>query len=132
MRLKSTTNPYESPSSASQSVSPSSTPNSGCDFGGIILRWERLRLSYNAFLTSVVLLLTVFVFPVHLADFGYWIAVLIGAFIANLCFFTGPAIEGYGTHFRCWHGAFTIILFLAGLALATLLAIACVVSYPTS
>jgi hypothetical protein len=63
-------------------------------------------------------------------DPGYWMVLVIGAFMANLCFLTGPAIEGYGNHFRLWQSGFTIVLFLAGLGLATLLAFACVAGYP--
>lgn len=124
--METNTNPYASPASTGQVDHGPKSKESRVDFGAIIQRWERLRLYYNGFLIMVVLLLKAFVFPRHLGNIGYWVAILFGAFIANLCFFTGPAIGGYGTYFRVWNREFTILLFLAGLGLATLLTITCV------
>ncbi len=123
------TNPYTAPAANIGKNGTVANRGHGDNFGTIIRRWERLRLMYNAFLTIVVLLLTIVFFPTLLGDFRFWLCLVAGASIANLCFFTGPAIEGYGTHFRLWQPAFTIVLFLAGLGLATLLAVGSVAAY---
>lgn len=97
-------------------------------FRGIIRRWERLRLFYVGWLGVVVLGCAVLLYPVS-ATLDFCVVVAIGAVIANLCFFTGPAIELYGTAFRVWDEGWTIALFLAGTALATLLALGTMVSF---
>ena len=76
-----------------------------------------------------MLFLSLAVFPNNAREPGYWLAVVIGGLVANLCFFTGPALEAYGTRFRLWHPLVTILLFLAGLGFTALLAIASVASF---
>ena len=110
------TNPYSAPASAGTQIV-------GVDFTPIIRRWERLRIYYNTILVSFVLLVTFVAFPGKVSDVSYWASVTVGGVIANLLFLTGPAIEGYGTHFRIWHRFMTILLFLAGLGFSTFLAI---------
>lgn len=100
-----------------------------CDFGPIARRWERLRILYNAILAAGVLLCTLAAKFEARTDPVYWAAILIGAFIANLCYLTGPAIEAYGMLYRVWNPVFTILLFLAGTAFAGLLAIASIAAY---
>ena len=112
-------NPYSAPTSASANIA-------GVDFAPIIRRWERLRIYYNAILISLVLLVTIVRFPGHVSDPAYWAKIAFFGLIANLCFLTGPAIEGYGTRLRIWNGAMTMVLFLAGLGLTAYLAIACI------
>ncbi len=102
----------------------------GVDFSVIILRWERLRIYYNAILAIWVILLAIVFVPQHAGEARFWIAVLTGAVIANACYFAGPLIEGYGMFFRKWNSVCTAILFLAGLAFCAVLAAGCVVSYP--
>ena len=119
METETDSNPYVAPDS-------DSSPIAGVDFAAIIRRWERLRIVYNGILVSLVLLLTFIVFPGHVSDPLYWARIAAGGLLANLCFLTGPAIEGYGTHFRFWNGAMTLLLFLAGLGLSTFLAIGCI------
>ena len=123
------TNPYAAPSAEIGKTGKPTSKEQAFHFDEIIRRWEWLRLVYNAFLVVVVLLLTFASFPILLDDVGFWFCVVFGAFTANLCFFTGPAIEGYGTHFGWWHPAFTIVLFLGGLGLATILAAVSIASY---
>jgi len=49
-----------------------------------------------------------------------------GCFAANGLYLAGPAVDGYLTWFGLRHRAVTVLLFLAGTVLASLLAIACV------
>lgn len=49
-------------------------------------------------------------------------AVVFGGVIANVCLLTGPAIEGYATHFRVSNEVMTAVLFIAGLGLTAFLA----------
>ncbi len=111
-------NPYSTPASATVATSNIAS----VDFVPIIQRWERLRICYNAILVSFVLLVTFTLCPAHALRPEYWVAIAFAGVIANLCFLTGPAIEGYGTRFRRWNGVTTIVLFLAGLGLTGLLA----------
>ncbi len=53
----------------------------------------------------------------------YWIQLFVGGLLTNLCFFTGPAIEGYGRYLGIWNIAMSLGLFLAGLFFTSLLAI---------
>ncbi len=65
----------------------------------VFLRWERLRVVYNALLLAVVLLPTGQPFrwpqPTEIP------ILLLGAVLANLCFLAGPVAESYLT----WLGA---------------------------
>jgi hypothetical protein len=122
-------NPYASPHATSDGASMGASQKEGTDFGTIIWRWENLRIVYNASLTLFVLFLAGVVVPRDSSHPGFWVLVLLGACIANLCFFVGPAIEGYGTHFRFWNPGLTVLLFLMGLGLAALLALACILGY---
>lgn len=124
-----TNNPYASPASEAGDAGDAAQAADGCDFGAIIRRWEQLRWYYNGFLTIAVLLATFALDWSLLGDLDYWSSLVAGAIIANLCFFAGPTIEGYGRYLRWWHPVFTIVLFLAGLGLATLLAMGCVLTY---
>lgn len=116
MAKNSDSNPYATPTLAAAS-------SAGVDFAPIIRRWERLRLYYNSIIVSGVLVVTLVQFPGHALDPGYWARIALGLAVVNLCFMTGPAIEGYGTHLRIWHGAMTIVLFLTGLGFTAFLAI---------
>ena len=116
-------NPYTSPTASGDSK-VASADTAIVDFGPIIRRWERLRLFYNAILGTGVVLISIIVFPGRSLDPRYWGPIIVAGLVANLLFMTGPAIEGYGTRFRIWHGALTVLLFLAGLVFTGYLAIA--------
>ena len=116
-------NPYASPTTDSPS---SAAAQATVNFVPILLRWEKLRLYYNLALALVVVLETVIFFPQQMLEPEFWVFVLIGAGVANLCFTTGPAIEAYGSYFRIWPPIFTYLLFLAGLGFTMALAVASV------
>ncbi len=127
--VESESNPYASPSTDHGVVQGPPAVDNSCDFGKILRRWEPLRLIYNLVLTTLVLLSVIFFSPNHLSNLTFWLAVMLFAAISNLCFFIGPALEGYGTYFQLWHTSFTVVLFLAGLGLAAFLALAFVVAF---
>jgi hypothetical protein len=89
----------------------------------VFLAWEKLRLLYNFVLTVRTLLLG----ASRLGDRRFWVTLLAGAAVANLCFCTGPCFEGYlnllGLRRRETRG----LLFALGLMLAMLLTAALVI-----
>jgi hypothetical protein len=99
------------------------------DFAPILRRWERLRIVYNVTLIGIVIAFTLIAFPFLFGSVPFWVRVIFGAIIANTCYFIAPAIEGYGTLFQVWNSAFSILLFLAGLAFTSLLAILFISAY---
>lgn len=99
------------------------------DFVPILNRWERLRIVYNATLVCIVMATTFLAYPFLAKSVPFWVRIILGGVIANLFFTIAPAIEGYGTRFQIWHPLFTILLFLVGLAFASLLAMFCISEY---
>ena len=123
-------NPYASPVSNKDAVqSPQPASAVSLDFVPIMRRWERLRIYYNGVLIVFVLVLSIAISPRNAIEPVYWAAVCFGGLVANLCFFTAPTIEAYGTHFRLWNSALTNLLFLAGLGFTALLALLCIASF---
>lgn len=122
-----TSNPYATP--VAEVAADATLPNGYIDFGAIVCRWERLRIVYNMVLAALVLMLTFGVYVKHIPNPVYWLSILLGACVANLCFFLGPAAEGYGTRFRFWHPWCTNLLFVAGLGLTAILAIGSIVTF---
>ena len=91
------------------------------DFVPIIIRWEKLRLLYNAVLISLTVLWSNFLKPQLMLDPFFIFHICLGGMITNLCFFTGPAIEGYGRYFGIWNLGFSLALFVVGLLFTCLL-----------
>ena len=116
-------NPYAVP------VAVTVTPDYEVDFGRIIRQWEGLRVIYNGVLAFFVLLFTFTVHPERIVDLRYWLSVLFGAFVSNVCFFLGPAFEGYGRFFGVWAPRLTKILFYLGLVFTALMAVLSVITY---
>lgn len=93
------------------------------DIKPVFLKWEKLRIPYNIILTLVVLGLVV---PIKgLPHFTEITNVVMGAVLANLCFFAAPIVEAYmgwlGYRFK-WT---TPVLFMGGV----LISIPCVFAY---
>jgi len=90
-------NPYSSPPALSVSP-PDSVPST---FGGIarstFLAWEKLRLVYVGLLAAVTLLLAALDPSRSFTSLRFWIPVVEGAVVANVCYFAGPIIETYVT-----------------------------------
>ena len=57
------------------------------------LGWEKLRVAFNGVLVVVVLLSA----GSALSEEAFWLFVVQGALLANLCFCLGPVVEGYLT-----------------------------------
>lgn len=123
MDSSSESNPYSAPSA--------STERNGnvVDFAEIIRRWEHLRLIYNGILVALVFVVTLVGFPQHLIEPYFWVAMILAGGFANVCFFTAPAIEGYGTYFGLWNQTLTWAMFFAGLGLTAILAVGVVASF---
>jgi hypothetical protein len=85
------------------------------DVRRIFLRWERLRIVYNAALVVVVMALVAILYEpeIEWALLGW--RCVVGAVIANLCFFAGPAAEAYLNWLGVRNRAVTAIFFLMGL-----------------
>jgi hypothetical protein len=91
------------------------------DFVPIIYRWEKMRLVYNAVLISFTLFWSYFVSPQLMFDPLFMFQLCVGGIVTNLCFFTGPAIEGYGRYLGFWHLGLSVTLFVIGLTFSVLL-----------
>lgn len=89
----------------------------------IFQRWERLRIFYNIFLTTLVLFPTGLQFK--LPDWSELLILLFGAALANVCYFAGPCGEAYIGWIGFRSRAITVVLFLLGI----LVSIPCVYIY---
>jgi hypothetical protein len=78
----------------------------------VFLRWERLRIPYNALLVAVVMLPAGggFSWP----DPGDFLILLMGAVLANLCFLAGPVAETYLAWLGMRSKLVTAVLFVGG------------------
>ena len=92
------------------------------DFVPILRRWEKFRLIFNGVLILHTLMLSLIIDPQRLLNPVYWIQLSLGGLITNLCFFTGPAIEGYGRYFNLWNFGLSVALFVLGLLFTGFLA----------
>lgn len=97
--------------------------------GRMFVRWEKLRMLYNAALVLWTLLWAVVFGPRLLLDVSFWDACVFGALGANACFCCGPLLEGYLTWFFRSHIAVTGVLFTSGTLLSLLLATASVAAF---
>lgn len=78
----------------------------------VFVRWERLRIPYNALLAMLVLLPMAggFSWP----DLGDLLVLLMGAVLANLCYLAGPAAEAYLAWLGLRSRLVTAALFIGG------------------
>jgi hypothetical protein len=85
------------------------------DVRRIFLRWERLRIVYNAALVALVVLLVALLYEpeIEWALLGW--RCVVGAVIANVCFFAGPMAETYLNWLGVRNRGVTAILFLMGM-----------------
>jgi len=116
--MEATENPYLPPreENVRRIVSPD------FDLRPILQRWEKLRTFYNLTLIAVTFLVTIAFKPFSFGFVDYWILLVVGAVVANVCFFLGPATDAYLQWFRIWHIGFTWLVFIVGLGLASALA----------
>lgn len=83
----------------------------------LLLEWEKGRILYNAVLVGFVLY---FAFPA-LAHSPFWLFLIQGAVIANLCFFAGPLAEAYLRYLGLRHPLVRAALLVGGTLLALFL-----------
>ena len=121
-------NPYSSPPSLSV-ADDSETPSVPFSIVArrIFVAWEKLRLAYVA----VLALVTIGVARGALLDPHILVPVVLGAVVANVCFFAGPITETYLTWLGfnpSWLRAF---MFILGTTLAAVLALVTIMGSPT-
>ena len=84
----------------------------------IFVKWEKLRIPYNAVLAVVLVLSHAprmgmrFIYPLPLL---VW---LIGAVLANMCFLAGPTAEAYLAWLGLKSGIITAALFVVGILIS--------------
>lgn len=124
------TNPYSAPLASDEKTAQEiDNQRATIDFAKIIRRWEPLRIFYNGILIAFVLLATAVFYPQNSARLDYWLSIILGGLIANICFFVGPATEGYFAFFGLRSRGLSIALFLAGLLVTAVLALLCIDGY---
>jgi hypothetical protein len=117
-------NPYAPPSSAIQERA--TKPDDSSEFRHF-LRWEKLRLFYNAILLIETFLILMSFSPK--ARLLSSIFPCLGlAFLANVCFCLGPVLDGYARWIGLRHGIVTGLIFVLGTLLAILLTFIAVLS----
>ena len=94
----------------------------------LLMRWERLRLVYNAILAAVVLALLLRT-PSLFDDPRLPAYLLKRALAANVCFTAGPAADAYISYVAGRRVPLTWILFLGGTLLSVLLAMSSIASF---
>lgn len=91
------------------------------DEAGMVARWERLRIVYNAILTVEVLVLTVPMFRMTWGHRSFLVELILGAVGANLCYCAGPVINFYFHWANIRGRAVTTVLFVIGTIVAMFL-----------
>jgi hypothetical protein len=86
---------------------------------GVFLAWEKYRLLYNAILAAETCLLA----SGEFGNIWFWVALIEGVVVANVCYCVGPVAEGYLSLLGANRKATRIVLFVSGTLLATLLTV---------
>ena len=96
-------------------------------FGGavrdVFLRWERWRLIYNLALVGLVITLAIAWGDGNSNWAHFAVECVLGAVVANLCYFAGPITVAYLQWLGIHHRAITPFLFGCGLVLTIGLAV---------
>jgi hypothetical protein len=110
-------NPYAPPTSSTKAKS------GGRSELGLFLRWERLRLIYNAVLGVETVLVLMANPPRGGVEAMGSLAFVVAAYavVANVCFCAGPVLEGYARLLKIRGTAVTGLLFGLGTAFAMML-----------
>jgi hypothetical protein len=88
----------------------------------ICIEWEKLRILYNGALIAWVVYLVEANQPALFETFAFWITCIVGAIVANVCFFAGPLAETYFHWIGFKHWSIRWAMLLIGTQLAALLA----------
>lgn len=120
-----TDNPYAPPTTESSVNDPGSTspPSLTAIARGTFLAWEKLRLVYIGVLSAIVFLMASLNYSAGLsAQFRFFEKCIVGAVIANLCYFAGPVLETYVTWLGYRGRGLRIVLFVFGTLFSSILA----------
>ena len=99
----------------------------------VFLRWERLRVLYNASLAVVVLGFIIRSGGVHeFMDTGFLLFLVSRCFLANVCFMLGPGVEAYAAWLGWRPPWLRSLLFTLGLMLSVGLALLSVALFEMS
>lgn len=96
---------------------------------GVLRKWERLRLLYNAILVPLVVVATLLFGSGLLPDHRFWEAVVFGGVVSNVCFCLGPILEFYLVRLGAGARAARGWLFGLGTAFTAFAALVAVVMY---
>jgi hypothetical protein len=88
------------------------------------LAWEKLRVVYVVVLGVLTLLLT----GPRIIEIDILVALLFGGFVANVCYFAGPIVETYVRFLGYRGNVLRWLLFITGLVLTAILAVASLAS----
>jgi cytochrome c oxidase subunit IV len=117
-------NPYSSPLAEPGQPAPSGEPLRQIAHR-TFLAWERLRVIYIVVLGALTLLLGWQSF----GSFDYWVTVVGGAVVANVCFFAGPIVETYVSWLGYQGKWLRTSLLMIGTIFSCLLAVAALAMY---
>ena len=96
----------------------------------VFIRWEKLRIPYNIVLLGIVLALILQNSAPSRMSLWHILHYLIGAVLANICFFAAPAIETYAAWLG-WRSLWlTVFLFVGGLLISAPLVMMYVFAIP--
>jgi len=98
------------------------------DVRRIFVRWEMLRIAYNAALAALVIILVALLHDVETDWPELGRLCVVGAVVANVCFFAGPLAEVYLNWLGVRSRGVTVILFSMGTVFAMGLASIAVLS----
>ena len=119
-------NPFSAPSDVAATIVRESSEQD-LSFGAIakrtFLAWEKLRVVYIAILGIETIAFGLIVYPL-IIELEFWGGVVVGAILANICFFAGPITETYVAWLGYPTRALRIVMFLTGTAFSSILVVA--------
>jgi hypothetical protein len=99
----------------SQPLLQYATPTPGHSVRRLLIRWEKLRLLYNAILIATVLIPIGTAHATLLMDPRFWLTSIASGLAANVCFCLGPYADLWLHEWKPAQDASTAILFALGL-----------------
>jgi len=93
----------------------------------LLLRWEKLRLLFNAILIAEVLALIKLLEPRLLEENAFWLKGTVAGLLANICFCLGPYLDLWIHEWRPGQQVSTALLFALELLLSIGVAALCIV-----
>ncbi len=91
----------------------------------VFLEWEKLRLIYVAVLVVATLGAAALRAQVFYTV-EFWATAILGAFVTNMCFFCGPAVESYLTWIKAKPAFLRMALFVIGTIASVIVAMVAV------